>query len=557
MKFKQNMTKKKQTKSHVKQSSFRNFDDKTYEDALRILTTGNRKVKQLQDTSKRFGFMQVPARPPTCLKTLSNLNEPKKSNQKLINKNQLTKHSTISIRNKRLQKSMKNDQKIYQNNNKELNGKQSVSHFAIIDQMIAKDYDQRINGGGVTPPPPPPPPPPPSLSYEQVDLKKQKKELTSILVGKKMSKRVALLITKRGLLKKLKFKRSKVMLSTINKSSNNVLSLNILQLENEIDQLMRLSDDSTINNHISQVKEDYTEFIMSPLKKMKHIQPNRHMAVSLPPPSPPPIQDDDGDDLTLFKFARTGDWQKKLEKNKKEHSSSTMKMDHWFDASKSKNEIIRMPTKEDTRKKGRIEKLHHFLPPPNQLSSPTMRHTPGTPKIDPNILSILRSAGTSESSRRVSWSPDVCATKVAKKRGSGLTSVSSLSPKKLRPLESTYVDGLDPGPHAQKDRSSAAVVVAANRIKPLSIVTDMDKIPSTAELNRRLMSRRSEFRQIMGRKTGAEIAARKRKRRLSALQATTRALGRLKLMNKRKKEKEEKASKRRNSVLGQFITSNL
>tara|TARA_B110000211_G_C13633728_1_gene358616 strand:+ start:333 stop:524 length:192 start_codon:yes stop_codon:yes gene_type:complete len=62
---------------------------------------------------------------------------------------------------------------------------------------------------------------------------------------------------------------------------------------------------------------------------------------------------------------------------------------------------------------------------------------------------------------------------------------------------------------------------------------------------------------VMGRKTGAEIKKRQMKRRLSALQATTRAIGRLKVAQKRKELQKKNEQKRRNSVLGQFVTSNL
>jgi hypothetical protein len=47
------------------------------------------------------------------------------------------------------------------------------------------------------------------------------------------------------------------------------------------------------------------------------------------------------------------------------------------------------------------------------------------------------------------------------------------------------------------------------------------------------------------------------KRRLSALRATTRAIGRLKVAQKRKELQKKNEQKRRNSVLGQFVTSNL
>ena len=48
-------------------------------------------------------------------------------------------------------------------------------------------------------------------------------------------------------------------------------------------------------------------------------------------------------------------------------------------------------------------------------------------------------------------------------------------------------------------------------------MTHMLDIPSTAEMCRRSMSRRSEYRMLMGTRTGPEIRQKKRKRKMSVL----------------------------------------
>ena len=71
------------------------------------------------------------------------------------------------------------------------------------------------------------------------------------------------------------------------------------------------------------------------------------------------------------------------------------------------------------------------------------------------------------------------------------------------------------------------------------------------------MSRGSEFRMLMGTKTGSERDTLKKKRRMSTLQAAARAVGRMKMAAKREVKKTERAHQRRNSLIGQFATSNL
>jgi len=62
---------------------------------------------------------------------------------------------------------------------------------------------------------------------------------------------------------------------------------------------------------------------------------------------------------------------------------------------------------------------------------------------------------------------------------------------------------------------------------------------------------------LMGTKTGSERDTLKKKRRMSTLQAAARAVGRMKMAAKREVKKTERAHQRRNSLIGQFATSNL
>ena len=491
--------------------------------------------------------MKVQARPPTCLAGPSNLLEP---NANTFNKALIItkKHSSLKTRKERLMLSIQNDVEFFNKQNKQLNGTTRNSSLSIIDRMISKDYIHRLNlqlspiklpvktsRSRMAPTSLPPPFPPPIQIGSRVS----------------MTKHEGVLLQKRGLLKTLTRARQKQMDRTGDRG-NNVLSVNLARLEMEIQELIEITSGGGGGGGGGGAvpgKNDYSKFMVSPIKK--------------PPPSSLQSKQaqktfsSNDHDLTLFKFARTGKWSDQLEKNKtskknkknkknnthcknqtttthktnkttnahETHTNSKTNMDHWFDASKSKNELLRMPMKETPN-----TTTHHYqtTPPAAQLGSPTARHSPfpahssNKPpsrvggSILHNILQPPRTASTSESSRRVTWSPM-------------------------------------PDQHHRLKFSSKPLLLPVAAIQH----PDLLDIPSTAEMGRRLMSRRSEYRMVMGRKTGIEIKQKNAKRRLSALQATTRALGRLQMRKKRESIKKQKDEKRRNSVLGQYVTENL
>ena len=554
--------------------------EETFNDALLLLHSSD---KPLQDSSKRFGFMKVQTRPPTCLSPPATVHPPMEHHLTIT-----PKHSSLKRRLHRMNVSMKNDQKLHAQKNATLNGKSFNASLSIVDQMISKDYHQRLKKKqqqntlfpSTAAAPPPPSSPPPSKQYSKSlptasggitlsPIKTKKPPPMTVLAGKPMSSTEALLLQKRGLLNKLQRARKK-------KNNANMFAANIHQLEQEIETLSG-------NHRCNQVEEDYTEFMISPLKKqtrplppapppLKPYKPTGH-------PSEHPHNDYNDTDLTLFKFARTGDWADKLEhardKPNKEppatkfatttKTTKTTKntqltkfstttsnttttttqhkkhpMNHLFDASKSSNEIIRMPTKD-----------LHSSPPSNaaaaaatqvfQLGSPTAAPV-GSRHSSTVSRGILRTAGTSESSRRVTWSP-----------------LPDQHHPSSKALERTNQQRTNQRTKQQRHnkKSSLSHSSSAPLAQPSLDPSHVLDIPSTAEMRRRLMSRRSEYRMVMGRKTGAEIKKRQMKRRLSALQATTRAIGRLKVAQKRKELQKKNEQKRRNSVLGQFVTSNL
>ena len=67
----------------------------------------------------------------------------------------------------------------------------------------------------------------------------------------------------------------------------------------------------------------------------------------------------------------------------------------------------------------------------------------------------------------------------------------------------------------------------------------------------------TQKRKKNGTKDSSERDALKKKRRMSTLQAAARAVGRMKMAAKREVKKKERAHQRRNSLIGQFATSNL
>eukprot|EP00946_MAST-07B_sp_MAST-7B-sp1_P000798 g798.t1 len=82
-------------------------------------------------------------------------------------------------------------------------------------------------------------------------------------------------------------------------------------------------------------------------------------------------------------------------------------------------------------------------------------------------------------------------------------------------------------------------------------IADFDKIPTTAEMGLRTLTRRTEFRKTMGRVTGKEAKKKLARRRLSNAAASARAIARIRLAAKRAQEREKKKSERvRRASLG-------
>lgn len=78
-----------------------------------------------------------------------------------------------------------------------------------------------------------------------------------------------------------------------------------------------------------------------------------------------------------------------------------------------------------------------------------------------------------------------------------------------------------------------------------------DRIPNTAEMGIRTLTRRTEFRKTMGRQTGKELKKKQARRRLSNAAASARAIARIRLAAKRAKEREAAKKERvRRASLG-------
>jgi hypothetical protein len=527
---------------------------KSWKDALSLLEVAP-PLESFDATAKRTGFMRIQKRPPTCLKPARPNVEPAESDSKKTLNINKCKHNKTIVRAKRLKQNITNSRRTRASFNAKLNGISYPRNLSIIDRVILQGYenklreeqqrrtyrdrDRRSFGAKTcleldysTPysthlesvkasisksmpqldrfrttkqpllqPRPQPRPLRPPLSPPLLSSKKM-----SVLAGKVMNKTEAELLQKVGI-KKVLIRKRREQMEKFGRS-NTVLAQDIGELQDAISKLtlqlaggVRGGDSSNISTN------DYTEYMkipkphlptfdISPIKKIRNKKTTNKM-LSLPTSATSAMttlstlttsplkkmSTASADDLTLFKFARNGDWATQ------KHTRTT---DLLYDLSKDTQEsFVRMPLKSPT-----TTPLTLHVASPSQLSTKVLR-------------GILRTASTAGSSRRVSFSP------------------------------LPYAEFKPPPPVGPP---------------PPLLYAD---IPSTAEMGRRAMSRRSEFRQIMGRKTGPEIQKLKAKRRMSTLAATARAIGRMKMAEKREKKKQTRAKERRKSLLGQFVTSNL
>ena len=209
--------------------------------------------------------------------------------------------------------------------------------------------------------------------------------------------------------------------------------------------------------------------------------------------------------------------------------------------SKSTEEIINMP----------IASISNTA---SETSTPTL------------LRGILRTASTADSSRRVTWSPmpinattandDVLYTNTKRNKNKNTTNKNkkrSTTQKKFLQSNSSNTSNTSKNQKRKKKKKKKKSPPPPPGSPP-PVYLD---IPSDLEMSKRAMSRGSEFRMLMGTKTGSERDTLKKKRRMSTLQAAARAVGRMKMAAKREVKKTERAHQRRNSLIGQFATSNL
>ncbi len=211
------------------------------------------------------------------------------------------------------------------------------------------------------------------------------------------------------------------------------------------------------------------------------------------------------------------------------------------------------------------------LPQNSEFSVPPATQVPGhlyTDRLDSSagsgnrrggtatpLRSILRSPSTagsmvstaSSGARRVSWSPMNCQRQQpalpAARHPSGL-SADSLGETTSRPRSSLLMVPSSAGTEAA---SEAAAVAAEAEAQRLALQTPNQltyaRLPSTAELSRHLMSRRTEFRTIVsGCKTGPELKQQRARRRLSNAAAAMRTIARFQLAAARTAKRAEKAA---------------
>ena len=203
--------------------------------------------------------------------------------------------------------------------------------------------------------------------------------------------------------------------------------------------------------------------------------------------------------------------------------------------SKSTEEIINMPIASNSNTA-------------SETSTPTL------------LRGILRTASTADSSRRVTWSPmpinattandDVLYTNTKRNKNKNTTNKN----KKRSTTQKKFLQSNTSKNQKRKKKKKKKKSPPPPPGSPPPVYLD---IPSDLEMSKRAMSRGSEFRMLMGTKTGSERDTLKKKRRMSTLQAAARAVGRMKMAAKREVKKTERAHQRRNSLIGQFATSNL
>ena len=207
--------------------------------------------------------------------------------------------------------------------------------------------------------------------------------------------------------------------------------------------------------------------------------------------------------------------------------------------SKSSEEIINMP----------IASISNTA---SETSTPTL------------LRGILRTASTADSSRRVTWSPmpinattandDVLYTNTKRNKNKNTTNKNKKRSTTQKKFLQSNSSSSNTSKHQKRKKKKKKKSPPPPPGSPPPVYLD---IPSDLEMSKRAMSRGSEFRMLMGTKTGSERDTLKKKRRMSTLQAAARAVGRMKMAAKREVKKTERAHQRRNSLIGQFATSNL
>jgi len=205
--------------------------------------------------------------------------------------------------------------------------------------------------------------------------------------------------------------------------------------------------------------------------------------------------------------------------------------------SKSSEEIINMP----------ITSISNTA---SETSTPTL------------LRGILRTASTADSSRRVTWSPmpinattandDVLYTNTKRNKNKNTTNKNKKRSTTQKKFLQSNTSNTSKNQKRKKKKKKKSPPPPPGSPPPVYL-----DIPSDLEMSKRAMSRGSEFRMLMGTKTGSERDTLKKKRRMSTLQAAARAVGRMKMAAKREVKKTERAHQRRNSLIGQFATSNL